>query len=129
MYFWKIDDQTIRCLINREEIDQMGFDINTIGNDSVGMTEFLNAIVRNSKNYISWDSGNGIQNYVARALPSDQFLFAKGLAYFLKFLADGNMLRTYFFALTAFHTFIGRFPAMFAYQPFFLMKCLIFASV
>lgn len=75
MYFWKIDDQTIRCLINREEIDQMGFDINTIGNDSVGMTEFLNAIVRNSKNYISWDSGNGIQNYVARALPSDQFLF------------------------------------------------------
>ena len=27
MFFWKIDDETIRCLINKEEIGQMGFDL------------------------------------------------------------------------------------------------------
>lgn len=74
MFFWKIDEETIRCLINKEEIIQMGFDFKALGNDSNLMEEFLNAIINDSKNYINWNSENGIQNYVARALPSDQFL-------------------------------------------------------
>ena len=62
MFFWKIDDETIRCLINKEEIGQMGFDLNELSSDNDLMEEFLNAIIANSKNYI------------ARALPSEQFL-------------------------------------------------------
>ena len=27
MFFWKIDDETIRCLIHKEEISNMGFDL------------------------------------------------------------------------------------------------------
>lgn len=38
------------------------------------MEEFLNAIIANSKNYINWNTDNGVQNYIARALPSEQFL-------------------------------------------------------
>ena len=56
-------------------------------------------------------------------------LFAKSLAYFLKFLADGNMLRTYFLTLSAFYTFICTLSAMTDYQPVFLMRCGGFISV
>ena len=62
MFFWKIDDETIRCLINKEEIGQMGFDLKELGEDNEQMEEFLNAVIADSKNYI------------ARALPSEQFL-------------------------------------------------------
>ena len=34
MFFWKIDDETIRCLINKEEIGQMGFDLKELGEDN-----------------------------------------------------------------------------------------------
>lgn len=74
MFFWKIDDETIRCLINKEEIGQMGFDLNELSSDNDLMEEFLNAIIANSKNYINWNTDNGVQNYIARALPSEQFL-------------------------------------------------------
>ena len=43
MFFWKIDDETIRCLINKEEIGQMGFDLKELGEDNEQMEEFLNA--------------------------------------------------------------------------------------
>ena len=33
MFFWKIDDETIRCLIDKEEIGQMGFDLKELGED------------------------------------------------------------------------------------------------
>ena len=74
MFFWKIDDETIRCLINKEEIGQMGFDLKELGEDNEQMEEFLNAVIADSKNYIEWNTENGVQNYIARALPSEQFL-------------------------------------------------------
>lgn len=74
MVFWKIDDETIRCLINRQEIDKMGYDIDSLNEDNEQMQSFLNAIVQSSQNYIEWNTENGIQNYMARALPADQFL-------------------------------------------------------
>lgn len=74
MFFWKIDDETIRCLIHKQEIDSMGFDLQAISTDSAKMEEFLNAIVQNSRNYIDWHTENGIQNYIARSLPADQLL-------------------------------------------------------
>lgn len=74
MFFWKIDDETIRCLIHKQEIDNMGFDLQTLSNDSKQMEEFLNAIVKSSQNYIDWHTENGIQNYIARSLPADQLL-------------------------------------------------------
>ena len=74
MFFWKIDDETIRCLIHKEEISNMGFDLQAISTDSRQMEEFLNAIVTSSKNYIDWHTENGIQNYIARSLPADQLL-------------------------------------------------------
>ena len=74
MFFWKIDDETIRCLINKEEIGQMGFDLKELSSDNDLMEEFLNAIIADSKNYIEWNTDNGVQNYIARALPSEQFL-------------------------------------------------------
>lgn len=74
MFFWKIDDETIRCLINKEEIGQMGFDLKELSEDNEQMEDFLNAVIANSKNYINWNTDNGIQNYIARALPSEQFL-------------------------------------------------------
>lgn len=74
MVFWKIDDETIRCLINRQEIDNMGYDIDSLNEDHEQMQSFLNAIVQSSQNYIEWHTENGIQNYMARALPADQFL-------------------------------------------------------
>ena len=52
MFFWKIDDETIRCLINKEEIGQMGFDLKELGEDNEQMEEFLNAVIADSKNYI-----------------------------------------------------------------------------
>ena len=67
MFFWQIDDETIRCLINIEELGQMGFDLNEFSSDNDLMEEFLNAIIANSKNYINWNTGNGVQNYIARA--------------------------------------------------------------
>ena len=70
MFFWKIDDETIRCLINKEEIGQMGFDLKELGEDNEQMEEFLNAVIADSKNYIEWNTENGVQNYIARALPS-----------------------------------------------------------
>ena len=74
MLFWKIDDETIRCLINRDEIGEMGFDMDSLSDDVVLMDEFLNAIVKHSKDYLNWNTDNGIQNYFTRALPADQFL-------------------------------------------------------
>lgn len=74
MFFWKIDDETIRCLINKEEIGKMGFDLKELSEDNGLMEEFLNAIVADSKNYIEWNTDNGVQNYIARALPTEQFL-------------------------------------------------------
>lgn len=74
MIFWKLDDETIRCLINKEEIGQMGFDLKELSTDNELMEEFLNAVVANSKNYVEWNTENGVQNYIARALPSEQFL-------------------------------------------------------
>ena len=74
MFFWKIDDETIRCLINKEEIGQMGFDLKELGEDNEQMEEFLNAVVADSKNYIEWNTENGVQNYIARELPAEQFL-------------------------------------------------------
>lgn len=74
MFFWKIDDETIRCLIHKQEIDSMGFDLQTLSTDSRQMEEFLNEIVKSSQNYIDWHTENGIQNYIARSLPADQLL-------------------------------------------------------
>lgn len=74
MIFWKIDDETIRCLINKDEIGKMGFDLKELSKDNDLMEEFLNAVVEDSKNYIEWNTENGVQNYIARALPSEQFL-------------------------------------------------------
>lgn len=74
MVYWKLDDQTIRCLINKEEIRKMGFDLNEISRDAELMADFLSAIVDDSRNYIDWNTENGVQNYIARALPADQFL-------------------------------------------------------
>lgn len=74
MVYWKIDEQTIRCLINKDEIDKMGFDLNAISRDASLMANFLDAIVDDSHKYIEWDTENGVQNYVARALPADQYL-------------------------------------------------------
>ena len=74
MFFWKIDDETIRCLINKEEIGQMGFDLKELSEDNEQMEEFLNAVIADSKNYIEWNTENGVQNYIARSLPSEQFL-------------------------------------------------------
>lgn len=75
MMYWKIDNHTIRCLINKEEISKMGFDLNDISKDADVMTEFLEAIVSDSHNYIDWNTENGVQIYIAKALPADQFLF------------------------------------------------------
>ena len=75
MVYWKIDNHTIRCLINKEEISKMGFDLNAISKDADVMTEFLEAIVSDSHNYIDWNTENGVQIYIAKALPADQFLF------------------------------------------------------
>ncbi len=74
MFFWKIDDETIRCLINKDEIGQMGFDLKELSEDNEQMEDFLNAVIANSKNYINWNTDNGVQNYIARALPAEQFL-------------------------------------------------------
>ncbi len=75
MYFWKLDEETIRCLVDRNEIDEMGFDIETISTQRQAMEEFIGIIVQNSRNYISWNTDNGIQMITARALSGDQFLF------------------------------------------------------
>ncbi len=75
MVYWKLDNHTIRCLINKEEIKKMGFDLNAISKDADVMTEFLEAIVNDSHNYIDWNTENGVQIYIAKALPADQFLF------------------------------------------------------
>lgn len=74
MFFWKIDDETIRCLIHKQEISNMGFDLQTLSTDNKQMEAFLNAIVESSHNYIDWHTENGIQNYIARSLPADQLL-------------------------------------------------------
>ena len=74
MLFWKIDEETIRCLINKDEIINMGYDLAEISEDADQMEAFLESIVQNSRDYIEWDTENGIQNYMARALPADQFL-------------------------------------------------------
>ena len=75
MVYWKLDNQTIRCLINKEEIKKMGFDLNALSNDADTMTAFLEAIVNDSRNYVDWNTENGVQIYIAKALPADQFLF------------------------------------------------------
>ena len=75
MFFWKIDDETIRCLIHKKEIDSMGFDLQTLSTDSKQMEEFLNAIVKSSQNYIDWHTENGRSaRLFARSLPADQLL-------------------------------------------------------
>ncbi|MBR0410853.1 MAG: adaptor protein MecA [Eubacterium sp.] len=74
MIFWKIDDETIRCLINKDEISNLGYDLKTISEDADQMEAFLETIVQSSRDYIDWHTENGIQNYMARALPADQYL-------------------------------------------------------
>lgn len=74
MYYWKLDEETIRCLINKSEITSMGFDVQHLLKDNDQMHSFLDAIVKNSENYIEWHTENGVQNYVARSLPADQYL-------------------------------------------------------
>lgn len=81
MYFWKIDDETIRCLINKQEIDQMGFNIQEISSNEESMSDFLNAIVDNSLNYIAWNTEHGVQKYIARSLPADQLLLTISCTY------------------------------------------------
>ena len=74
MLFWKVDEETIRCLINKDEISSLGFDLVSLSEDAGQMEAFLETIVENSRNYIDWRTDNGIQNYIARPLPADQFL-------------------------------------------------------
>ena len=74
MFFWKIDDETIRCLINKQEIGNMGYDLKALNEDVEQMEAFLEAIVQSSHNYIDWHTENGIQNYAAKELPADQYL-------------------------------------------------------
>ena len=74
MYYWKLDEETIRCLINKNEIKTIGFDVQQLLNDNDQMHSFLDAIVKNSENYFDWHTENGVQNYVARSLPADQYL-------------------------------------------------------
>ena len=54
MYYWKLDEETIRCLINKNEIKTMGFDVQQLLNDNDQMHSFLDAIVKNSENYFDW---------------------------------------------------------------------------
>ena len=44
MFFWKIDEETIRCLIHKQEIHSMGFDLDALTQDHAQMEAFLNAI-------------------------------------------------------------------------------------
>jgi negative regulator of genetic competence, sporulation and motility len=74
MLFWKVDEETIHCLINKDEISKMGYDLETINEDINQMESFLETIVENSREYIDWSTENGIQNFMARALPADHFL-------------------------------------------------------
>ena len=74
MYFWKIDEESIYCLINASEIRDMGYDIKELSGSHDLMGKFLEEIVRNSFQYIKWNADNGIQTYIARALPAGQFL-------------------------------------------------------
>ena len=74
MYFWKIDEESIYCLINASEIRDMGYDIKELSSSHDLMGKFLEEIVKNSFQYIQWNTDNGIQTYIARALPAGQFL-------------------------------------------------------
>ena len=74
MYFWKIDEESIYCLINASEIRDMGYDIKELSSSHDLMGKFLDEIVKNSFKYIKWNTDNGIQTYIARALPAGQFL-------------------------------------------------------
>ena len=74
MYFWKIDEESIHCLINDSEIRDMGYDIKELSTSHDLMGRFLEEIVRNSFKYVHWNADNGIQTYVARALPAGQYL-------------------------------------------------------
>ena len=100
MIYWKLDEETIRCLINKDEISQMGFDLNGISHDSDLMSDFLNALVDESHKYIDWNTDNGIQNYAARALPADQFLITISCTYKDEAInQDLNQIRRMFQAL------------------------------
>ena len=74
MYFWKIDEESIYCLINASEIRDMGYDIKELSSSHDLMGKFLDEIVKNSFKYIKWNTDNGIQTYIARARPAGQFL-------------------------------------------------------
>lgn len=74
MLFWKVDEETIHCLINKDEISSLGYDLDSISKDADKLESFLETIVENSREYIDWSTENGIQNYMARALPADHFL-------------------------------------------------------
>lgn len=74
MFFWKIDEETIRCLINKDEIGSMGYKIEELEEDDAVMTRFLDDIVNHSTGFIQWNTENGVQAYTARMLPQDQFL-------------------------------------------------------
>jgi negative regulator of genetic competence, sporulation and motility len=74
MLFWKVDEETIHCLINKDEISRLGYDLETINEDINQMESFLETIVENSRQYIDWSTENGIQNFMARALPADHYL-------------------------------------------------------
>ena len=81
MYYWKLDDETIRCLINKEEIVQMGFTMEDLRRDNGDMEHFLEEIIRNSRHYVNWNTENGMQTYSARELPSDQLLITISCTY------------------------------------------------
>ena len=68
MFFWKIDDETIRCLINKEEIGQMGFDLKELGEDNEQMEEFLNAVIADSRIIL-----NGIQRMGCRIILPEHY--------------------------------------------------------
>ncbi len=81
MYFWKIDEETIRCLVNEQEIDSMGYDIDELNKDDNAMEDFLNKIIDESLQYVDWNPEHGLQNYAARVLPADQLLVTISCTY------------------------------------------------
>ncbi|MEE1227513.1 MAG: adaptor protein MecA [Lachnospiraceae bacterium] len=74
MYFWKLDEETIRCLLDKQEIDDMGYDLRSLAVDEVAMQDFINQIVVDSRKYINWNTDNGVQTYAARELTGDQYV-------------------------------------------------------
>ena len=51
----------------------MGFDLKELGEDNEQMEEFLNAVIADSKNYIEWNTENGVQNYTVDSVIRNPF--------------------------------------------------------